>query len=170
MTPAGAAPAPLPLRRAAPAHAAPGASSNGGASSPTSVLPPPVAAVGRFAYATLLTRESYMPGALALARSLAAVGARHPLLVLLTPGALPPAASAALAAKPGVAPRAVALYRPPPAARVDRSAYKLAAYLDCWTKLRVGIRGVRSIDLSRRGHACAPPAGPPVPPPARRRW
>jgi alpha-N-acetylglucosamine transferase len=135
MTPVGPSPAPPPLHSAAPAHDAPGASTSG-ASSPTSVLPPPAAAAVRFTYATLLTRESYLPGALALARSLAAFGARHPLLVLLTPSALPPAA-AALAAEPGVAPRAVAPYRPPPAARADHSAYKVAAYLDCWTKLRM---------------------------------
>lgn len=67
----------------------------------------------RYAYATLLTRDSYLPGVQALARSLAAVSAQHPLLVLHTPDTLPAAAVAALRLEPGCQPVAMQRYRPP---------------------------------------------------------
>ena len=50
----------------------------------------------RYAYVTLLTRDSYLMGVQARARSLAAHKSRHPLLVMYTPETLPAAAVTAL--------------------------------------------------------------------------
>lgn len=105
--------------------------------SPTAVLSPVFPSrPPRFAYATLLTRDSYLPGAQCLARSLRAAGASHPLLVLHTPDTLSAAAGAAMAAEHGVVMRPVARYHPPPGT-VDARRYKLPGYAECWTKLRL---------------------------------
>ncbi|KAL4457680.1 hypothetical protein ABPG75_012545 [Micractinium tetrahymenae] len=97
--------------------------------------PSPTVAGQRFAYATLLTRDGYLPGVQALARSLQAVGSRHPLLVIYTGDTLSSAAVAALEAEPGCQPLAVERYVPP--GRHDFGAYKLQLYAECWTKLRL---------------------------------
>lgn len=60
-----------------------------------------------------LRRDTYLPGVQALARSLAAVQAAHPLLVLYTPDTLSPAALAALQREAGCQPLAVQRYHPP---------------------------------------------------------
>ncbi|KAL4442954.1 hypothetical protein ABPG77_008445 [Micractinium sp. CCAP 211/92] len=98
--------------------------------------PPSLTAANpRFAYATLLTRDGYLPGVQALARSLRGVGSRHPLLVIYTADTLSSAAVAALEAEPGCEPLAVERYVPP--GMHDFGAYKLQLYAECWTKLRL---------------------------------
>ena len=100
-----------------------------------SAPPPPPPPPGRRAFVTLLTRDSYLPGAQALARSLRAVGSSHPLLVMHTAGSLSPAALEALRREPTVELREVARFAPPPEGNHDTSGYKLALYAECWTKL-----------------------------------
>ena len=56
----------------------------------------PAGSERRCAYVTLLTRDSYLMGVQALARSLAAHQSRHPLLVMYTRDTLPKEAVAAL--------------------------------------------------------------------------
>eukprot|EP00887_Chlorella_sp_A99_P002734 scaffold6.g2734.t1 len=97
------------------------------------VLHAPKTATARpCAFLTLLTRDSYLPGVQALARSLHAVGTRHPLLVMHT-GALTPEAAAALAREPGC--HLVQHYQPE--GSHDPTRYKLAAYGECWCKLQM---------------------------------
>ncbi|PRW56181.1 glycosyl transferase [Chlorella sorokiniana] len=89
----------------------------------------------RFAFVTLLTRDSYLPGVQALARSLAAVQTAHPLLVMYTADTLSPSAVAALQQEPVCRPLAVERYSPPGGHNPGR--YKLWLYAECWTKLRM---------------------------------
>lgn len=58
-------------------------------------------------------RDGYLSGVQALARSLQAVGSRHPLLVIYTADTLSSAAVTALEAETGCKPLAVERYRPP---------------------------------------------------------
>ena len=58
-------------------------------------------------------RDRYLPGVQALARSLQAVGAAHPLLVMHTPDTLSAEAVAALHGEPGCEPLRIQRYRPP---------------------------------------------------------
>ena len=60
-----------------------------------------------------LCRDSYLPGVQALARSLAAVHAAHPLLIMYTADTLSPGAMAALEREAGCQPLAVQRYHPP---------------------------------------------------------
>jgi hypothetical protein len=69
-------------------------------SSPAELATEAACSAGRFAYITLLTRDSYLMGVQALSRSLAAVKARHPLLVMYTPATLSQSAVDALRAEP----------------------------------------------------------------------
>jgi inositol 3-alpha-galactosyltransferase len=92
--------------------------------------PPP-----RYAWATLLTRPSYLPGALLLAHSLRRVRSAYPLVVLATPS-LPASAVAALT-QLGVEVQHVAPLRP--AMPVSVVAERFA---DTWDKLRAfGMEG-----------------------------
>ena len=96
----------------------------------------------RCAYVTLLTRDSYLMGAQALARSLAARHSRHPLLVMYTADTLPQAAVAALR-REGCHMLAVERYVPAG---------------ELW-KCLVGCRAVQSFaEICRDlGRACTPP-------------
>jgi inositol 3-alpha-galactosyltransferase len=105
--------------------------------SPTAVLPTTVPfRRTKYAYATLLTRDTYLPGAQCLARSLRAAGAAHPLLVLHTLDTLSATAAAVMSLETGVVMRPVARYHPPPGT-ADARLYKLPAYSECWNKLRL---------------------------------
>ncbi|CAG9460727.1 unnamed protein product [Pedinophyceae sp. YPF-701] len=85
-----------------------------------------------FAYATLLTRDGYLPGALCLQRSLRLARCQHPLLVLHT-DTLSDAAVRQLEQE-GCKMVRVDRYLP---ADMDPSQYKLSLYAECWTKLRL---------------------------------
>ncbi|PSC71445.1 glycosyl transferase [Micractinium conductrix] len=110
----------------------PAATAEGGA---VIELAAPLAAPRPRAYVTLLTRDRYLPGVQALARSLQAVGAAHPLLVMHTPDTLSAEAVAALHGEPGCEPLRIQRYRPP--GKHAASTYKLPAYAECWSKLRM---------------------------------
>jgi inositol 3-alpha-galactosyltransferase len=84
----------------------------------------------KFAYITLLTRDSYLIGVQCLYRSLQSVQSKHPLIVMYTPETLTPHAASTLQAE-GCIMRPVKPYLP----AVDHSLYKNACYSDCWTKL-----------------------------------
>jgi hypothetical protein len=86
------------------------------------------------AYVTLLTRDHYTMGVQGLFRSLRAVGAQHPLVVMHTPTTLGAQSVAALQEE-GCVMRSVRRYLPP--GLQDYSRYKNAYFAECWTKLRM---------------------------------
>lgn len=111
-------------------------------------------------------RDSYLPGVQALARSLAAVRARHPLLVMHTPDTLSAAAAAAVQQEPGCQLLAVEWYMP---------AGKGAALLAGWVAAAAAAAAVAAGSGGiRMGGGCscmrpgtqAAPAHPPCPSPA----
>jgi len=89
----------------------------------------------KYAYATLLTRDTYFPGVKALLRSLVRVRAQHPLVVMYTAEILSQNAINALE-REGCVMKAVIRYIPPLGSH-DTSLYKLQLYQECWTKLRM---------------------------------
>ncbi|GAB4820789.1 hypothetical protein N2152v2_007835 [Parachlorella kessleri] len=100
-------------------------------------VPPPVEqqpSGHKFAYVTLLTRDSYLLGAQCLARSLRAAGSRFPLVVLYTPDTLSSSACGILRQE-GCQLLPVERYHP--AGPQDFGRYKLQHYAECWTKLRM---------------------------------
>jgi hypothetical protein len=84
------------------------------------------------AYVTLLTKASYLPGALVLNYGLRAVGSQYPLVVMVTPS-LPDAAKAVLH-KRGILTREVDSLHPQGGQHV--LAAHDARFTDTWTKLR----------------------------------
>eukprot|EP00887_Chlorella_sp_A99_P002666 scaffold6.g2666.t1 len=104
----------------------------------TTALTPPslklerAVACARRAYVTLLTKDAYLPGVQALARSLETMGATYPLVVLHTAGVGGDALGALRAE--GCQLRAAEPFHPP---GVDHSQYKRELYLECWSKLRM---------------------------------
>lgn len=84
------------------------------------------------AYATLLTKSAYLPGALVVNYGLRSVGSRYPLVVMVTP-ALPDEARDVLK-KRGIIVRDVDPLQP------SDGTHQLAAhdarFADTWTKLR----------------------------------
>jgi alpha-N-acetylglucosamine transferase len=90
----------------------------------------------RYAYATLITRQSYLAGVIILAHTLRKYGSRYPLVVLYTPN-LPAAAVRALeleANKTNIIPQKCDFLLPPAGIKVTLIAER---FEDTWTKLRV---------------------------------
>jgi hypothetical protein len=85
----------------------------------------------RAAYVTLLTKDSYLPGALTLEQSLKSVQSRHPLVVLVTP-ALPQHTRDALT-RCGVLFREIQPLQPDDGHVIAEYDERFA---DTWTKLR----------------------------------
>lgn len=88
----------------------------------------------RFAYVTLLTRTSYLPGLLVLWFSLREVGSRYPLVVMVTPSL--PLESRDILQKLGVRIKEVEPLRPAFEHHLTASDSRFA---DTWTKLRYAI-------------------------------
>jgi hypothetical protein len=86
---------------------------------------------GRAAYVTLLTKDSYLPGALTLEHSLKSVRSRYPLVVLVTP-ALPQRTRDALTRR-GVLFREIQPLQPNDGPVVNEYDERFA---DTWSKLR----------------------------------
>lgn len=86
----------------------------------------------RFAFVTLLTKISYLPGTLVLDYGLRAVNSRYPLVVMVTPS-LPDEARAALRNR-GILMREVQPLRPLQGTHV--LVAHDARFADTWTKLR----------------------------------
>ena len=84
------------------------------------------------AYATLLTKTSYLPGTLVLEMTLRSVGSRYPLVVMVTPG-LSKDARDVLKTK-GIAMIEIDTLQP------EEGVYSLKGhdvrFTDTWTKLR----------------------------------
>lgn len=87
---------------------------------------------GRFAYVTLFSHDNYLPGVLALHRSVQQVGMRHPLLIMVTAGVSPEALDSVR--EEGCHVRQVESFHPE---TVDKSHYVRALYAECWNKLRM---------------------------------
>ncbi|KAI9170875.1 Galactinol synthase 1 [Paramyrothecium foliicola] len=90
----------------------------------------------RYAYATLITRESYLAGVIILADTLKKHGSDYPLIVLYTPK-LPESAVRALeleAQRSNIVPHKCEYLLPPKGTKVTLIAERFA---DTWTKLRV---------------------------------
>ncbi len=83
------------------------------------------------AYVTLLTKTPYLPGALVLDQCLRDVGARYPLVVMVTPS-VPEEAKMALR-KRSIRIREVNILSPP---QHHTLASHDARFADTWTKLR----------------------------------
>ena len=83
------------------------------------------------AYVTLLTKESYLPGALTLEQSLKSVQSRYPLVALVTP-ALPQRAKDALTRR-GILFREIQPLQPDDGPVVTEYDERFA---DTWSKLR----------------------------------
>lgn len=124
-----------------------------------------------------LRRDTYLPGVQALARSLAAVQAAHPLLVMYTADTLSCSAVAALQQEPGCQPLAVQRYSPPGGwvrgdeqGVVRKLRWKLHGSVDCGRAegsppglfLRITIRQTPASPSGKH-----PPAPPSVEPPRR---
>lgn len=88
-----------------------------------------------FAYVTLLTRISYLPGVLVLHHGLRAVESKYPLVVMVTPS-LPRSARDVLR-KQGIKLREVEMLQP------EEGVHVLAGhdvrFGDTWTKLRYAL-------------------------------
>ena len=88
------------------------------------------------AYATLLTRSSYLPGVLVLDRCLQAVKSKYPLVVMITPSL--PVEAKDLLDKRGLKTHHVETLLPDE--NFNRTAHKIsehdARFKDTWTKLR----------------------------------
>lgn len=84
------------------------------------------------AYATLLTKTSYLPGVLVLDYTLRSVGSEYPLVVMATP-ALPPEARDILARR-RITVIDIKSLQPP--AGMHTLADHDARFADTWTKLR----------------------------------
>ncbi|KAG8219910.1 glycosyltransferase family 8 protein [Butyriboletus roseoflavus] len=84
------------------------------------------------AYATLLTKTSYLPGVLVLEYTLRSVGSEYPLVVMATP-ALPPEARDILARRRITVIDIKSLH---PLAGLHTLAARDARFADTWTKLR----------------------------------
>ncbi|PSC72665.1 glycosyl transferase isoform B [Micractinium conductrix] len=102
-----------------------------GATQPAAAPPAPPAG-RRFAYVTLLTKDGYLPGVQALARSLRLVGGRYPMIVMYTKGV----GQSALGAlrDEGLHLQFTEQFE---AEGVDHREYKRSLYLECWNKLRM---------------------------------
>ena len=87
----------------------------------------------KVAYVTLITRDSYLPGVLALRRSLLTTNCRHPLLVMYAPDTLSAEATAVLSGE-GCVMRPVRRFAP---VGMHTHTYKLPIYAECWCKLRM---------------------------------
>eukprot|EP00898_Chlorokybus_atmophyticus_P002325 jgi/Chlat1/3093/Chrsp21S08798 len=89
----------------------------------------------RRAYVTLLTGEDYLPGVLALKRSLTQTRSLYPLLCMITPGVT--AETRHQMEEAGVGVLEVQQFIPVPKEDLARLNYKVASFLDCWLKLRL---------------------------------
>lgn len=87
---------------------------------------------GRYAYVTLFSHDSYLPGVLALQRSAVRVGLRYPLIVMTTQSVSQTAADAIR--REGCEIRMATPFKPD---GVDHSQYVRALYAECWNKLRM---------------------------------
>lgn len=101
--------------------------SSGTASTPTTMT-------SKKAYATLLTKRSYLPGALVLHQSLLDQKSAYPLVVFAT-RELPPDAREVLTRR-GIKVREIEYLQPPPDKQADLDEHDLR-FQDTWTKLRV---------------------------------
>lgn len=86
------------------------------------------------AYATLLTKRSYLPGALVLHQSLVDQGSAYPLVVFAT-RELPQDAREILTRR-GIRVREIEYLQPPADKQADYDEHDLR-FQDTWTKLRV---------------------------------
>eukprot|EP00898_Chlorokybus_atmophyticus_P005179 jgi/Chlat1/5662/Chrsp37S05480 len=104
----------------------------------TSPPPPAASAVGnngRRAYVTLLTGENYLPGVLALRRSLQQMRSAYPLICMVTPVVSRETRRAMEEADVQVV--EVPPFIPMSEEDLVRLNYKVASFLDCWLKLRL---------------------------------
>jgi hypothetical protein len=88
-----------------------------------------------FAYVTLLTKTSYLPGVLVLHHGLRVVESKHPLVVMVTPS-LPRSARDVLR-KQGITLREVEMLQPREGVHV--LAEHDVRFGDTWTKLRYAL-------------------------------
>lgn len=86
-----------------------------------------------YAYATLITRDSYLEGVQCLKRSLSRVNSIYPLIVMFTPDSLSPDAVACLQGE-GCILYPVTRYLPH---KEFEYSYKCPEYAECWTKLQL---------------------------------
>ncbi|MEG4836990.1 glycosyltransferase family 8 protein [Microcoleus sp. B9-D4] len=86
-----------------------------------------------FAWVTLCTTRSYLPGILVLARSLRQCQSRYPLVVMVTHDLLIDEAASALTQEPNIRQRLVSPIQPSPQAHTE---YAYATFSEVWTKLR----------------------------------
>jgi inositol 3-alpha-galactosyltransferase len=87
---------------------------------------------GKFAYVTLFSQDPYLPGVVALERSLKRVDTMYQLIVIITPTVTSEAISTVQTE--GCLVRMVETFRPE---HVEHGQYVRALYAECWNKLRM---------------------------------